>query len=190
MRAAGMIMWAGLALAGLATSGFGEMLYNADFEDPVKGEGCLPTAWTHYSTAKAKGGLLAPRGRNNSQCAVLETHGVPKSGQGLLQIVHVIPGRKYDFVAHVKSDPNGPLRDHAIGQLVIEWLNETGREVGRTSGESWDASLSRVGWRKVEIRRVRPPERAAQAKFGIHLFEGDGEAEGAFLVDDVSVTER
>lgn len=168
----------------------GNMLHNGDIEDPQEGAGQLPTAWDHYSTQRQRGGLIAGNGRNDSQCAMLKAHRAPKSGQGILQVIHVIPGRRYDFEAYVKNDSEQPLKGDLVGHLVIEWLNEAGREVGRTSSEEWGPSLSRLTWRKVGIRRARAPERAAMAKFGIHLFERTGTAEGAFLVDDVTVVER
>ncbi len=190
MRALGAVVASGCFIVAGVMVAAGNMLHNGDFEDPREGAGQLPTAWEHYSTQRQRGGLIEGNGRNDSQCAMMKVHRAPKSGQGLLQIIHVIPGRRYDFEAYVRNDSGQPLRGNVVGHLVIEWLNEAGREVARVSSEEWGPSLSRVGWRKVIIRRAKAPERAAQAKFGIHLFEGTGPAEGAFLVDDVTVIER
>jgi len=183
----------GIVAVGIAASTWAEkenLLANPEFEAPEDGGGQMPFAWEYYTSRRPSAHILEGEGKKGSQCLMLAAQQAPNVGQGFTQTIDVEPGERYDFEAYVKNYGKDPLNGSAFGQLVIEWLSPSGREGDRTTSEPWDRSLSRTGWKKMYIRKVEAPEYAAQAKFGIHLFDGDGGAEGAFLVDDVRVRKR
>ncbi|MFH0954222.1 MAG: hypothetical protein V1873_07830 [Verrucomicrobiota bacterium] len=162
-------------------------LSNPSFEEPPPAEGAMVAGWDYYSTRTKGGGMVSGVGRTGQQCVNLEAQGVPNGGQGFVQRASVVPGGTCTFCAYVKDSNDSPLGGSASVQLVIEWLNEAGREVARVSSPP-GAEVSRLRWNQMCLSRVTVPNDAVRAVFGIHLYEGAEGGKGALFVDDMTLT--
>ena len=73
------------------------------------------------------------------------------------------------------------------GQLVVEWVDGRGKELGRIYGDPWGHNLSGLRWTHMALTGLEPPEGTEEAVFGIHLSDRKPGGRGAFLLDDVAV---
>lgn len=163
------------------------LLSNPSFEDPPPEEGATAAGWDYYSTQKKGGSMASGVSRSGRQSAGMQAQSVPNGGQGFVQRVSVVPGGTCTFCAYVRDSNESPLGGSASVQLVIEWLNESGREVARVSSPP-GAEVSRLRWNQICLSRVTVPNDAVRAGFGIHLYEGAEGAKGALFVDDMTLT--
>jgi hypothetical protein len=122
----------------------------------------------------------------------MRAYGATGGFQAVEQTLDVKEGELYDFTAAVRNYAQDTFsardRTGAYGQLVIRWLDEGGKEVGRVWSETWDVHLSRIRWQDFSIEKTTVPVGAVRAFVGIHLYEGRQGALGTFLVDDAALT--
>jgi hypothetical protein len=165
------------------------LLVNADFELALGAQVARPVGWDFFASG---GGtyatLVDAAARGGKKALMVSTVGRPKAFSCAAQTVSVVPGQKYSMRAYVHASEQNPMDGTAYGQLVIEWRDATGTEIGRTWGQTWGRNLSRIRWERTEIEDVVAPDNAAAAVFGIHLYDGPGKSRGAVVVDTVSVT--
>ncbi|MBN1269200.1 MAG: hypothetical protein JXB04_06395 [Kiritimatiellae bacterium] len=166
------------------------LLPNPGFEAPAGTEGEMPDGWDFFCTAdKPRIGITAADKYRGSQCARLAVREVKDAAQGIFVEMPVEEKSRFTYEAYVRSDPAAPLGGSAEGMLVIEWLDAGGREVGRAASKPLDRNLSRLRWTRVSLKRERVPDGARKARFGVHIADGNRDGKGAFLVDDVLLTE-
>ena len=183
-----------LGVCALLTQALGEggatgvnLLGNPGFDAPGGRAGEIPDRWAVFAEEKALIGIVPGRGLDGSPCVSLGSVNIPRTFQGIMQTVGVEEGRRYTLSALVINNKEDPLQGSAYGQLVIEWRDAAGNEVGRTWGAQWKKNISRIRWELMSIAKVRAPESAVEAIIGIHLYEGiQSNGKGSFLVDGVS----
>lgn len=167
------------------------LLANAGFEGPAGDAGVLPTNWNYQTSADQKTGISTVFSRSGKQSLAIRGHGARDGFQALSQDVNVQEGAAYRLLAYLRNSREDPLNgEHAYGQLVVEWQNASGEEVGRSWSESWDGSISRLRWERIALKKVEAPAGAVKAIVGIHLYEGEDGATGSFFVDDMVFTFR
>ena len=173
-------------------------LNNGDFELPPTGAKESeqdPMAWGTFSSAKETAGISTLVAHGGSQCArlIVPTGSAAEANQGIYQIVPITPGKKYTFTVYVRGDSSSPLVGSVRGQISIEWKDgsDEKKEIDRTWGPDWGASLSSKEWTKVKITG-RAPDKASFAAMVVTQFVGPNPSEtsGVFYVDDATVTEE
>lgn len=169
-------------------------LTNSGFEEPDIMEGAslgsTPEGWFVFSsTETAQPGVTDARKRTGSQSLRFKAQQEADAFQGLAQEFLLTPGRHYSFIVHVMCDPADPLVGESFGQISFEWKEDTGKELGRTYGPTWNFELSSSRWEKL-IVDGEPPEGTAKANVVITFFGKDSKGLGTFYVDDCELHER
>lgn len=190
-----LLLYLGVSTTTSAGSGgSSNLLLNAGFEVEDGRDSALPAFWEYRSSRYKLSRITGDECRDGERSVQVTAHGYKDAWQALLQDVEVQAGEKYTFSVYVKNNKDdlfaGREMSAAYGQIVIEWFDATGSEVGRDWSESWDHTLSRVRWEQVSIKRAKAPPGAVRALFGIQLFEGPKGAQGSFFVDDASMKAR
>ncbi len=102
----------------------------------------------------------------------------------------VIEGKKYTFSMYALNNRDDSLGGSAHLQLSIEWIDGSGKEIARTYSQPGTASLSKMRWETIAIRKIQAPKGAVQAKFGIHLSDGEKGGKGSVFLDDALIEEN
>lgn len=161
---------------------------NPGFEDPSSAEeGVMPSDWITFTSKGVYIELDRELKRNGEQAVKMTTQHLVDGYQGLSQKLPVTEGEKYTFSAFIISDKRDPLGGTGHFQLVIEWHNDAGKEIGRKYSPVYDSSISKLRWDSAVIRNEQVPAGATLAIFGLHLSEGKKGGKGAILVDDVLI---
>jgi len=183
----GLVMCGGVARAAEIGGEQINLLENPSFESTDGGKS-WPEPWMSYSFQEQED-MTPAEGlrRTGMQSMRLAARGAPGDFEGVIQVVPVTGGEYYTFKAYLLNDRNERLGGSAYVQLVIEWRDKDGVEVGRDYGAQRDAGLSQTRWDPVELSEKQAPSSAVRAVVGIHLFEGGQGGEGAILVDDVEL---
>ena len=169
-------------------------LQNAGFESPDISKGAEPMAtpddWVHFSsTPERKAGISDAHKRSGSQSLCFKAQTLQDSFQGLVQKFSVISGKPYSFTVYVMGDPVDPLVGSAFGQLSFEWRDETGKEITRTYGPTWDFKLSSTKWEKITVD-ADAPDGATEGSAVITFFAKDCKGMGTFYIDDAELIYR
>jgi hypothetical protein len=162
----------------------GNLLINADFDEA---DGNAPRNWEYFTNLKP---ALSMTNVMNTQCIQLQSQEKPGAFQGIIQRVAVQSGEKYAVSASIKNSREQPLGGSAFGQIVVEWMDEKNREVGRTWSDQCGSSVSKIRWDQVVISKVAAPKEAVAARIGFHLYDGDRGGKGALLVDNIALTQQ
>ena len=161
---------------------------NPGFEEPANAQaGIMPGQWITFTSKAIYIELDRELKRSGEQCLKMTAQQVVDGYQGVSQKVPVVAGDKYTFSAFVMNDKRDPLGGTGHCQLVIEWQNDLGKEIGRKYGPISDSSLSKLRWDSTMIRNEQAPAGATLAIFGIHLSEGKKGGKGSVLIDDVLI---
>jgi len=145
-------------------------------------------AWFFYTSKMGTGTVVTNAAGEGTSCLRIRAQGAPGAISGITQTLPVEQGQKFTFTAKLQQMDEDKLKGSAFGQLVIEWQDFTGKELQRTISKPWKRSLGRSAWDEVELRKVKAPQGAVQAAFGVHLNDGPAGSKGSMLVDDVVVT--
>ena len=154
---------------------------NAKFTDIA---GDRPSGWDYFAT---QGSWLAVTNWMGELCVELTAQEKANAFQGIVQRVPVESGEKYTVAAQVLNSKENPLKGSAYAQLVVEWLADGDREVGRSWSERVDLRLSRMQWTWLTLRKVVVPKDASAARVGIHFFDGDQHGKGSLFVRQVQL---
>ena len=177
-----------LSLASASDEMPANLAVNPGFEEPTNAQtGIMPGQWITFTSKAIYIELDREFKRSGEQCLKMTAQQVVDGYQGVSQKIPVVAGDKYTFSAFVMSDKRDPLGGSGHCQLVIEWQNELGKEIGRKYGPISDSSLSKLRWDSTMIRNEQAPMGATLAIFGIHLSEGKKAGKGSVLVDDVLI---
>jgi hypothetical protein len=168
-----------IGLCGPVFSAMSNLIVNSEFRD---GGSPVPSGWDYYTTQH---GRIAPTNLMGAPCVQLMTQDKMNAFQGLVQKVPVEGGGKYTFSAQVLNSREKPLTGSAYIQVVVEWLSEGDREVGRTWSDRFGVTLSRIHSSRIMLQKVEAPRDAISAKVGVHLFDGDRKGGGAILIQEV-----
>jgi len=171
---------------------------NGDFEAPAieaQDSDKNPTGWRPFATAKENIGTSKSFARSGKQSAKLMIpQNAPVDGnQGIYQLIPVIPGKTYTFKVYVHADESEPLMGSVRGQLSIEWKDDSPdkKEVDRTWGTDWGATLSAEEWTEMKVT-AQAPAKAKYAAVVVTQFIGPSpqDTSGVFYVDDATVAEQ
>lgn len=177
-----------LSLMAASEEAIENLAVNPGFEAPADAEaGTMPADWISFTSKGVYIGLDRELKRGGEQSVKMTTQRVIDGYQGLSQKLPVVAGEKYTFSAFIMSDKRDPLGGTGHCQLVIEWHNEVGKEIGRKYSPVYDSSTSKLRWNSAFIRNEEVPAGATLAIFGIHLSEGKKGGKGSILVDDVLI---
>jgi hypothetical protein len=163
---------------------------NPGFEQPTAPEGASPENWNAFSSKVNGIGVSKAARRNGDQCLKMAAQKVPEAYQGLVLDMPVSPGDVYTFSAYITNNKDDQLSGTAQGSLVIEWINANNKEVARSTSTPWDRNASRIRWEAASISKVKVPEGAALARFGIHLNDGKSGGKGSVFIDDVVIEKQ
>ena len=163
---------------------------NPGFEQPTSPEGASPENWNAFSSKVNGIGVSKAAKHGGEQCMKMAAQKVPEAYQGLVLDMTVSPGDVYTFSVYVTNNKDDQLSGTAQGSLVIEWINASNKEVGRSTSTPWDRNLSRMRWESVSINKAKVPEGAATARFGIHLNDGQSGGKGSVFIDDVVIDKQ
>ena len=163
---------------------------NSGFEQPTAPEGASPENWSAFCSKVNGIGISKAAKHGGEQCLKMAAQKAPEAYQGLVLDMPVSPGDVYTFSAYVTNNKDDQLGGTAQGSLVIEWINASNKEVARTTSTSWDRNISRIRWEAVSISKVKVPEGAAVARFGIHLNDGKSGGKGSVFIDDVVIEKQ
>ncbi len=164
---------------------------NPGFEAPINApEGSPPgSPWETFTSKINRMQVSREAVRTGEQSIKFSAQKIVKGYQGMTQHLPVTAGTKYSFFIYAMSDKNDPMGGSAHLQLVIEWLNADGKEIGRDYSAMITSSLSRMRWELMALRKKAAPSGVASARFGIHLSEGEKGGKGSVFVDDAFVEE-
>ena len=183
-----------MALAGPAWSedkpGKPNLAPNPGFEQPSSPEGASPENWNAFSSKINKIGVSRTARHGGEQCVKMAAQGLPEAYQGLVLDMPVSPGDVYTFSAYVTNNKDDQLGGSAQGSLVIEWINASNKEVGRSTCTPWDRNVSRMRWEAFAITKAKVPDGASLARFGIHLNDGRSGGKGSVFIDDVVIEKQ
>ena len=173
----------------LASSDETNLLANPSFEKPDH-TGRLPDGWAVFAChGEARARFTSSEVLDGEKALAVRM--LPQRGMvvGVLTILPVDPDQRYDFSVHLKRYPGRFSPGAGYVHLIVEWLDGSGKELARSQSRRLAlAHLSRRRWKKLAIKRLRPPRRARKAKFGIHFWpEG---ARGEVCVDKAAVVVR
>ena len=164
------------------------LIQNGSFEVAGADRAQAPEGWRFYTSKMGVPTLSTNVSKEGMNSFRLRAQSNGGAACGVVQTIAVTPGEKYSLTAWVRKNEDDPLKGAAYGQLVIEWQDETGKEIDRVWGKKWGPNTGHTKWDDVEISKAQAPPRTAQAIFGIHLFDGKTGGKGSVLVDEVSVT--
>lgn len=163
---------------------------NASFETPVASAGNqLPDGWGFFTSRGRTLQLTKEKARTGTQGLKVSPQQVPSADMGILQKLSVQPKAKYTFGVYCLNSKADALKGPLFGVLSIEWLDASGKEIGRNESPTWDGGLSRMLWTLVSVS-AKAPDQAARANFVIRVNDGAGRSSGTFFVDDVSIRVR
>jgi hypothetical protein len=167
------------------------LIGNPGFEEPVISQaGVAPGApWNLFSNKLTLMELTRTIKRSGEQSLKITSQKIPNAYQGFNQTVPVKTGEKYTFSAYMINNKEDPLSGTTHAQLVIEWVNEQGKEISRDYSQVITSSLSKMRWELITLRKKAAPGGAVSARFGIHLSEGEKGGKGSIFVDDVFLQE-
>ncbi len=114
---------------------------------------------------------------------------LPKQFQGLTQRLEVKEGKRYSLSARTLSNSDDRFKGTGSCRLGIEWLNKEGKEIARDASHDFSIDSSQQ-WKTISLEKKKAPRGAAEAVFGVHVFDGDRGSVGSFFVDDVQIVER
>jgi len=163
---------------------------NGSFENPAGADGATPANWMVMTESRKNAGIIAGVSMTGDQSFRFQAMEKPNGYQGLVQEVTVIEKEKYTFTVHAKNSKSSPMKATGVGQLVVEWLDEDGQEVGREWTPHWTHTLSRMRWTKFQLKNRRAPRGAVKARVGVHMWEGSRGSRGEFYVDNIAVEEK
>ncbi|HIE10063.1 MAG TPA: hypothetical protein EYP62_00440 [Kiritimatiellae bacterium] len=165
------------------------LLLNPSFEKPDH-TGRLPADWVVFAVDGTARMRLTSEDVLDGEKS-LAVRMLPRRGMvvGILSILPVESSFRYDFSVHCKRASRRFSPGAGYIQLVVEWLDGSGKELARSQSRRLPlAHLSRRRWKKLEIRRLRPPRGARNANFGVQFWpEG---ARGEVYVDRAVVLVR
>ena len=188
-------VWLSLALAGRAASAAetepANLIGNPGFETPVLSQGGVAPSepWQLFSNKLILMELSRDIKHAGEQSLKFSSQKVPNSYQGCNQVIPVKAGNKYTYSAYLINNKEDPLGGTTHIQLVIEWVNEQGKEISRDYSNPIGSSLSKMRWEILALRKKVAPAGAVTARFGIHLSEGEKGGKGSLYIDDVLVQE-
>jgi hypothetical protein len=163
---------------------------NPGFEQPAAPEGASPENWNAFSSKISGIGVSKAAKHGGEQCVKMAAQKVPEAYQGLVLDTPVSPGDVYTFSVYVTNNKDDQLSGTAQGSLVIEWINASNKEVGRSTSTPWDRNISRMRWEAVSISKAKVPADASLARFGIHLNDGKSGGKGSVFIDDVVIEKQ
>ena len=177
-----------LSLSAASEEKIENMAVNPGFEEPANAEaGIMPGQWITFTSKAIVIGLDREFKRSGEQSLKITTQHLVDGYQGVSQKLPVVAGEKYTLSAFIMNDKRDPLGGTGHCQLVIEWQNDMGKEIGRKYSPVYDSSISKLRWDSAFIRNEQAPVGATLAIFGIHLSEGKKGGKGSVLVDDVLI---
>jgi hypothetical protein len=184
---------AGLLLAGLVTTVWGQasssaVLENPGFEVPSIMDGAepgtAPDKWFYFaSTDDSLAGVTDRKKRAGSQSFVFKAQKPEGAFHGLAQKLSASPGQRYEFSLYAVNDAQDPMAGNATCQVSIEWQDEEGKEIERIVGEEWNFDLSAIRWEKFRIQ-AKAPEGTAYLVAVVTFFSRDADGYGTCYVDD------
>lgn len=162
------------------------LINNGGFEvsKPPKGE---PEGWLFFTSKMGTGTVVTNVAAEGTSCLRIRAQGTPGAVSGVTQVLPVGQNQRFTFTAKVRQMDEDKLKGGVLGQLVIEWQDFAGKELQRTISKPWKRNLGSSSWDELEIRKVKAPQGAVQAVFGVHLNDGPNGSKGSMLVDDVVV---
>ena len=163
------------------------LLSNPSFEQPAENEAGQPSGWDWFSSEKHLMTHEQGLGRTGDFGLRMATQGKLDAYLGIIQRRPVSVEKTYTFSAYLRRDKKSPLGGSAVGQLVVEWVDGRGKELGRRYGDPWGHNLSGLRWTRMALTDLEPPKGTEEAVFGVHLSDRNLGGRGAFVVDDVSV---
>lgn len=180
-------------LCGAGTLVAGELAEDGGFEKDVIGmAGPGTEKWGRFASADPMGlQIIKDPVHPANQVLRIEAREDAGAYQGLFQALPVQEGKTYLVRVRALEDENAKLGAGTQALLSVEWRNEADEEVGREDGHPW-SGLSGKKWEAEEFEAAAPSG-ATKAHFVIlqrNPENASGEAGGAFLVDDFSISEK
>lgn len=161
---------------------------NPGFEIPANApEGTAAQDWLLFSSKQTLSFVAREVKRTGEQSLKVSAQKLPGSYQGVYLSLPVTEGEKYTFSIYAINNKVDPVGGTAHGQLALEWIDATGKEISRDYSQIWNSSLSKMRWETIAIRKKQAPKGAVNAKFGIHFSDGDKGGKGSFFIDDVLI---
>ncbi|HBA85041.1 MAG TPA: hypothetical protein DCZ95_13190 [Verrucomicrobia bacterium] len=163
------------------------LIGNAGFEEPANAqEGVSPGApWQTFSSKLNLLELTRSNKRTGEQSLKMTSQKLPNAYQGINQAIPVEGGKKYTFSIYAINNKQDPLGGTTHAQLVIEWVDDKGKEISRDYSAPVGSSLTKMRWETIALRKKAAPNGAVSARFGIHFSEGEKGGKGSIFVDDV-----
>jgi len=173
-------------LFGAARDAPGPILTNGDFE-AVAAKGNMPSGWTPIGSH-----ITLTTAACHSATHAVKFTCPDKAGafEALITHVPIDPDARYTFTLYVRNNRHDRLSGPCHGMLCIEWLDAHDNEIQRTCSPHWSSTLTGLKWKKISIRKVRPPPGTTQAVVGIHLVADGSSAKGSFFADDVTMKRK
>ncbi len=169
-------------------AGFTPSLVNPGFENPsiIGGAqpGAEPDKWFLFSSIPDKFvGVSDTRKKAGMQSLKLKAQAPTNAYEGIAQKFPAKAGKHYTFVIYAMSDLSNPLVGGSYGQISLEWHDDTGKEISRTHGPTWNFELPGSSWSKFLVE-ADAPENVAEGVAVVTFFGQDCNGQGAFYIDD------
>ena len=169
-------------------------LVNTGFENPSIVGGAQPGAqadkWFFFSSAADQNvGVSDTRKKGGMQSLKFKAQTASNAYDGVAQKFLAKSGGHYTFTVYLMSDPTDPLVGGAYGQISIEWHDNTGKEISRVHGPTWNFELASSNWTKFLVEGDAP-ENTAAGMAVITFFSQDSNGRGTFYADDCELNSR
>jgi hypothetical protein len=182
-----------LATSNTMAAGKAQLL-NGGFEDPSiigGGEiGDTPKEWYHFTSGQGSHpGVSQQKRRDGLQSCLLSCQETVDGYTGIAQKFPAVAGRRYQFSAYALNNVTDSVVGESFGQVSLEWLDETGEEIERMFGPTWNFQLSPLSWQRFEVDAVAP-DGAFEGIAVVTFYGRDGAGEGSFFIDDAKLVEK
>jgi hypothetical protein len=167
------------------------MLVNTGFEDVSPANKALPDYWSFFSTDEPGAKLRDGDAYQGERCLEMEApeDAKPHDFYGVMQRVPIEGNERYDVEAYVRNNKDNPLKGAVYGQLVVEWVDESNKEISRVYSKRWTRSYTRGKWKRIKMRH-KAPKKAVLAVVSVQLHQGGTGGKGSFSVDDFTMNQH
>ena len=171
-----------------------EKITNSGFEKPSILSGALsgtePEGWFYFcSTGDKRSGISDAKKKEGSQSLLFRAQSITNAYEGYASKFLAQSGRHYTFTVKVAPNPQDPMVAAAYGQISLEFRDESGTELQRVHGPTWNSEALSDRWEKFLVE-ADAPEGAASASAVITFFSFESSGAGSFYVDDAELSVR
>ncbi len=168
-------------------------LVNDSFELPALKAGetsVLPAEWLNFASVPQPCLALTTQVKKSGMQSLHFSTPEPTNAYvGIVQVLEVRAGRRYEASCYVQNDPATPIEPGAYAQISIEWKDASNKEISRDHGPSWSTEVSAKKWERMAYVATAP-KGAESAAVVITYFAPAGGGVGAFYLDKVDFTAK